>query len=115
MEIDVLQAVILTPIGGYRVIGGGVVHLQAFDMQVTAVKCSVKCTLDRCHIVTTQGTVCNVHHFTGAAVVRIAGIGVIDFYGNDIDRDCIITDLYLVDGSQGYCTASFLRRIVRIK
>lgn len=96
-------------------IGGGVVHLQAFDMQVTAVKCSVKCTLDRCHIVTTQGTVCNVHHFTGAAVVRIAGIGVIDFYGNDIDRDCIITDLYFVDGSQGYCTASFLRRIVRIK
>ena len=53
MEIDVLQAVILTPIGGYRVIGGRVVHLQVFDMQVTAVKCSVKCTLDRCHIVTT--------------------------------------------------------------
>ena len=47
--------------------------------------------------------------------VLFTGIGVIDFYGNDIDRDCIITDLYFVDGSQGYCTASFLRRIVRIK
>ena len=84
-------------------------------MQVTTVKRSVKSTLDGRHIVAAQGTVSNIHHFTGAAVVRIAGIGVIDFYGNDINRDCIITDLYFVDGGQGYCTASFLRRIVRIK
>ena len=115
MEIDVLQAVILTPVGGYRVIGGGVVHLQTFDMQVTAVKRSVKCTLDGRHIVAAQGTVSNVHHFTGAAVVRVAGIGVIDFYGDDIDRDCIITDLHFVDGGKSDCPASFLCRIVRIK
>ena len=115
MEVDILQAVILAPVGGYRVIGGGVVHLQAFNVQVPTVKCSVKSTLDGRHIVTTKGTICNVHHFTGAAVVRVAGIGVIDFYGDDIDRDCIITDLHFVDGGKSDCPASFFSCVVRIK
>ena len=84
-------------------------------MQVTAVKCSVKCTLNGRHVVTCQGTISNVHHFTGAAIVRIAGIGVIDFYGDDIDRDCIITDLHFVDGGKSDCPAPFFRCIVRIK
>ena len=84
-------------------VGGRVVHLQAFDVYVTQVICAVKEALGRGQVVATERAVGVVHHVASAAIVHTAGIREVYLDGDDIHRDGILahTHFFLLEKRVG--------------
>ena len=71
-------------------VGGRVVHLQAFNVYVTQVIRAVKEALCRGQVVATERAVSVVHHVASAAIVHTAGIRKVYLYRDNVHGNGIL-------------------------
>ena len=91
------------------------VHDKTIDDKGAFLPGTIKGSLRRGHIVAAQGSESGVHHVTDAAVIGIGAVAIVHLHRDNIHRDAVIMDLYLVDGCQSDCPASCLSAVIGVQ